>query len=91
MSDTTIPQMPKAPECDRMLEVADDSHKIGEFLDWLQQQGIHLASYEEVDEYDDAQLQGIHHELDRGNDIECIRLDYEGVDSLGPRDYEACG
>lgn len=45
MSDTTIPQMPKAPECDRMLEVADDSHKIGEFLDWLQQQGIHLASY----------------------------------------------
>lgn len=31
------------PECDRMLAVADDSHKLGEFLDWLNAQDIHLA------------------------------------------------
>lgn len=36
--------MPETPECDRMVAVAEDSHKIGEFLDWLAEQGIHLCS-----------------------------------------------
>lgn len=37
------------------------------------------------------ELKGIRTEMHRANTIECIRLDYEGVDSLGPRDLEACG
>ena len=36
---------PDAPECERMVAVAPESQKIGEFLDWLNEQGIHLASY----------------------------------------------
>lgn len=34
------------PECERMVAVAPESQKIGEFLDWLGQQGIHLAVFE---------------------------------------------
>jgi hypothetical protein len=37
--------MAEYPECDRMLAVADDSHKLGEFLDWLNSQGLHLAAW----------------------------------------------
>jgi uncharacterized NAD(P)/FAD-binding protein YdhS len=28
---------PAAPECERLVSVADESHKLGEFLDWLEQ------------------------------------------------------
>lgn len=65
MSDTTVPTMPETPECDRMLVVAPESQKIGEFLDWLSEQGIHLASYEEVEEYRDEQLVVRHEPFDR--------------------------
>ncbi len=36
----------KTPECDRMVAVAEESHKLGEFLDWLNEQGIHLAEWQ---------------------------------------------
>jgi len=32
------------PECDKALAIQDDSQKIGVFLDWLQEQDIHLCS-----------------------------------------------
>jgi hypothetical protein len=37
---------PAAPECDRLVAVADESYKLGEFLDWLEQdQGLTLARW----------------------------------------------
>lgn len=36
-----------ATESAKLVAVADDSHKLGEFLDWLQEQGIHLAEWQE--------------------------------------------
>lgn len=44
------------PECERMSAVADDSHKLGAFLDWLNEQGIHLAKYEDIEGYRDPVL-----------------------------------
>jgi hypothetical protein len=38
--------MPEHPECDRLVAVADDSHKLGEFLDWLNSQGFHLSGWQ---------------------------------------------
>lgn len=37
--------MSKYPEHDKLTKVKDQSQTIGEFLDWLSTQGIHLASY----------------------------------------------
>ena len=39
----TSPSYPPTPMLDKMLKVVDDSHKIGDFLDWLQSQEIHLG------------------------------------------------
>lgn len=44
------------PECDKMLAVAEESHKLGEFLDWLNEQGIHLARHQDVEGYRDPML-----------------------------------
>lgn len=33
-------------ECERMVAVSDESQRIGHFLDWLNDQGIHLAVWE---------------------------------------------
>ena len=38
MTDT-----PAMTECERMVKVAPDSQKIGEFLDWLGEQGVALC------------------------------------------------
>lgn len=35
----------KTPELDKMLEVRDDSQRIGEFLEWLSEQEITLAEW----------------------------------------------
>lgn len=35
----------ETPELDKMAEVADLSHQIGFFLDWLEEQGIRLGKY----------------------------------------------
>jgi len=37
----------KTPECDKMLAVKDDSQKIGEFLDWLQEKGYRICVWQE--------------------------------------------
>ena len=37
--------MPATPECDKMSEVKDKSQVVGEFLEWLQQEGVHLCRW----------------------------------------------
>jgi len=34
----------ETPECDKALKIQDESNNIGFFLDWLQEQDIHLCS-----------------------------------------------
>lgn len=42
-------QPPACPECERLSEVANESNRIGDFLDYfLNKKGLHLARYEEV-------------------------------------------
>ena len=43
-------KLPECPECDRLHAVAEKSQACGEFLEWLQQQGIVLARWHEHDE-----------------------------------------
>ena len=75
------------PTLDRMLEphrlrgdgkactVADHSQLIGDFLDWLSEQGIHLAKWEEVDGLRrDQRLFAV------GAPFESLLADYFGVD-----------
>lgn len=38
-------KMPSMPESDKVIAAAPESQKLGEFLDWLREQGIHLAKY----------------------------------------------
>ncbi len=46
---TKTPQ-PECPECDKLTKVAPESQKIGEFIDWLQnEKKIHLAHWQEGD------------------------------------------
>jgi len=33
------------PECEKLRKAAPTSQKIGEFLEWLSEQGIHLATW----------------------------------------------
>ena len=36
--EVTVARVVETTECDRLAKVADDSQKIGDFLDWLQQE-----------------------------------------------------
>jgi hypothetical protein len=40
----------KYPECEKLLKVKDEAHKLGFFLDWLDGQGIRLAIVDEDDQ-----------------------------------------
>ena len=40
-----MPKNPKYPECDKMIAVSKESHAIGNFLEWLNEQKIVLAEY----------------------------------------------
>lgn len=53
--------MSEFPELDKMLEVQEQSQAIGEFLEWLQSQGIILARF---DDESDA-LVGTHRSIER--------------------------
>lgn len=44
--------MAEYPECDRMVAASEESQKIGDFLDWLNEQGIVLAEWERQKECD---------------------------------------
>lgn len=43
-------KLPECPECDKLSKVSKDSYIIGNFIDWLHEQGIHLRQYTEHDE-----------------------------------------
>jgi hypothetical protein len=45
---TTMPDLPATPELDKMQNVKHESQPIGEFLEWLQSEGIVLAKYDET-------------------------------------------
>ena len=38
----------KAPMCEKLNAVSGDSNKLGEFVDWLSSEGIHLATWLET-------------------------------------------
>jgi ribosomal protein S27AE len=40
-------KQPECPECEKLSNVADESNRIGNFLDWLSEKDIRLCSYEE--------------------------------------------
>ena len=40
----------KYPECDKIVAVHDQSQKLGEFLDWLREQGWELCAYQGVED-----------------------------------------
>jgi hypothetical protein len=42
---TKRPQ-PPCPECEKLNAVAEESNKIGEFLDWMQTEGLIIGSYD---------------------------------------------
>lgn len=47
----------KTPECDKLSKIAGQSQKIGEFIDWLEEEGIALARHHEHTE--DCQGKGM--------------------------------
>lgn len=38
-------ERPETPECDRLAAIADQSQQIGEFVDWLAGEGLHVAEW----------------------------------------------
>lgn len=44
---------PPCPECERLSNVADDSNKIGEFIDWLRMNEMDIVEYDERGELRD--------------------------------------
>jgi hypothetical protein len=45
-------EQPATPTLDRMREIHDQSQPIGEFLEWLQWQHVHLMTWQEIEEED---------------------------------------
>lgn len=41
--------MAKYPECEKMKAISEDSQKIGEFLEWLDQHSMFVAEYDRRD------------------------------------------
>lgn len=64
----------KYPECTKMDQVSDESQRIGEFIEWLQEKGYILARYEEVEGYSNPQL------IPSPAPIERLLADYFGID-----------
>jgi hypothetical protein len=66
----------QTPECDKALAIQDDSQKLGEFLDWLESQGIHLSITHEHNDY--CYIHGM---------IEPKEGDYKSHDYIGQAKY----
>jgi hypothetical protein len=46
-----VSEYPPTPELDKQhAAIEDGAHKIGEFLDWLAQNGYHVAQFSEADD-----------------------------------------
>lgn len=65
------PKAVPTPECDRLAEVSEHSQTIGDFLEWLPQQGIQLCSIPE--EYD-------HTFVPIGRSIESLLAEFFEID-----------
>ena len=51
MTKITFNKVPAHPNLDKMLTVKDDSHKLGEFIDWLSSnKGVILAMWGEAND-----------------------------------------
>lgn len=61
--------MNEYPECEKMAAIREKSQGIGEFLDWLSERGIILASY-----YEEAGLSPRH------TNIEQLLAEYFNID-----------
>lgn len=46
---TALERQPATPELDRLAAIAEDSHKIGEFLDWLEGRRLMIAEWDDTD------------------------------------------
>jgi 2C-methyl-D-erythritol 2,4-cyclodiphosphate synthase len=47
---------PKYPEHDKLHAVVDRSQEVGQFLEWMQEQGWHFCKSVKYDEFDEPQL-----------------------------------
>lgn len=56
MSDN---QNPSYPECDKLSEVEDESHAIGNFLEFLSNKGIHLGEFTQREGYSQKHFEPI--------------------------------
>lgn len=55
MKRTTVKQ-PQTPECDKLAAARPQAQVVGDFLTWLQDEGIELATWGENDDGDEALL-----------------------------------
>lgn len=65
---------PATPECEKLAKVSEESNKIGAFLDWLKDKGIHLATWEYDEDLDDERL------FPHREPIQNILAEYYGID-----------
>lgn len=80
-------ELPKTPELDKRSEIIKDGHSqaIGEFLDWLQQQGLSLMRYRTdlTDERPCSRCDGENRECPRCNGSRFIEITVSGWTSDG--------
>lgn len=69
-------EYPAAPECDKLVSNAQESHKIGDFLDWL----IDDKGYAICEEAHDSQAMPEYEYFPIRQGFEALLADYFGVD-----------
>jgi len=72
----------KYPECERLSEAAPRSQLIGEFLEWLDEQGIVLAAYGKNRTWPDPILDSRESILARFFGIDLKKVEKERMDIL---------
>ena len=72
MSDSE--QASAYPEHDKLNKVAEESQTIGEFIEHLQQKGIHLSQYVEIEGFSEKRLMVI------STPIESLLADFFDID-----------
>lgn len=62
------------PETQKMVDAAPQSQNIGEFVEWLENQGIQLAEFVEIEGYSEPKLMPV------SRSLESVLADYFGID-----------
>lgn len=62
-TETKLPE-PERPECAKLVSVSPDSQKIGEFIDWLNENGIRLCRWTELEDAPDQYME-IHDPMEK--------------------------